>query len=163
MVRRGRLHGGMTWAVAGPEERTGSTTPVYSEQMSLDRLLGTWDFTMHHSVMVESVTGRQRYERVLDGAYVLLTWTYDHPDFPDAMAMLSPENMYYFDVRGVTRVFDLQIDEGGWSTVRLDAEFSQRNNARFDGPDAIDTAGEYSSDRGASWQHDFTMRSIRTV
>jgi hypothetical protein len=32
--------------------------------------------------------------------------------------------MYYFDVGGVTRVFDLQIDEAGWSTVRLDAEFT---------------------------------------
>jgi hypothetical protein len=131
--------------------------------MSLDRFLGAWDFTMHHSAMAEPVTGRQRYERVLDGAYVLLTWTYDHPDFPDAMALLSPESMYYFDVRGVTRVFDLQIDEAGWSIIRLDPEFSQRNTARFDGPEAIDTDGEYSSDRGATWQHDFTMRSIRVA
>jgi hypothetical protein len=79
------------------------------------------------------------------------------------MALLSPESMYYFDVRGVTRVFDLQIDEAGWSIIRLDPEFSQRNTARFDGPEAIDTDGEYSSDRGATWQHDFTMRSIRVA
>jgi len=154
----------MTQPVAWLEERTaGSSTPVYSEQMSLDRLLGTWDFTMHHSAVAEPVAGRQRYEQVLDGAYVLLTWTYDHPDFPDAMALLSSESMYYFDVRGVTRVFDLEIHEGGWSILRLDDEFSQRNNARFDGPDAMDTDGEYSSDRGATWQHDFTMRSIRVA
>jgi hypothetical protein len=129
--------------------------------MSLDRLLGTWDFTMHHSGMAEPVTGRQRFERVLDGAYVLLNWTYDHPDFPDAMALLSPESMYYFDVRGITRLFDLQIDQTGWSMVRLDPEFSQRTTARFGGPDAMDTNGECSSDGGATWQHDFTMRSTR--
>jgi hypothetical protein len=45
----------------------GSWPAAYSEQMSLDRLLGAWDFTMHHSAMAEPVTGRQRYERVLDG------------------------------------------------------------------------------------------------
>jgi hypothetical protein len=129
--------------------------------MSLDRLLGTWDFTMHHSGMEEPVTGRQRFERVLDGAYVLLNWTYDHPDFPDAMALLSPEHMYYFDVRGITRLFDLQLDQTGWSMVRLDPEFSQRTTARFGGPDVMDSNGEYSGDGGATWQHDFTMRSTR--
>jgi hypothetical protein len=67
--------------------------------------------------MAEPVTGRQHHERVLDGAYVLLTWTYDHPDLPDAMALLSSESMCYFDVRGITRVFDPQIDEAGWSSA----------------------------------------------
>ena len=116
---------------------------------------------MRHSAMSEPVIGRQRYERVLDGAFVLLTWTYDHPDFPDAMALLSPEQMYYFDVRGITRVLDLQLAEAGWSAVRLDPEFSQRSTARFDGPDAIETIGEYSDDRGETWQRDFTMSSLR--
>jgi hypothetical protein len=129
--------------------------------MSLDRLLGTWDITMHHRAMAEPVSGRQRYERVLDGAYVLLNWSYDHPDFPDAMALLSDDAMHYFDVRGVTRVFDLQLDPDGWSMVRIDPEFSQRYTARYAGPDAIETNGEYSDDRGATWQHDFTMNSIR--
>jgi len=129
--------------------------------MSLDRLLGTWDITMHHSVMTEPVQGRQRYERVLDGAYVLLTWTYEHPDFPDAMALLSPEQMYYFDVRGVTRVFDLRLHEDGWSTVLLDPEFSQRSTARFDGPDTVETAGELSDDHGVTWRPDYSMSSTR--
>jgi hypothetical protein len=129
--------------------------------MSLDRLLGTWDFTVHHAAMAEPVTGRQRYERALEGAYVLLTWTYDHPEFPDAMALLSPETMHYFDVRGITRVFHLRFDQAGWSMVNLDPEFSQRITARFTGPDAMDMEGEVSKDRGATWQHDLTMRSTR--
>jgi len=33
---------------------------------TLDRLLGTWEIAMHRSAMSELVTGRQRYERVLD-------------------------------------------------------------------------------------------------
>jgi hypothetical protein len=129
--------------------------------MSLDRLLGTWDLTMRHSAMTDPVAGRQRYQRVLDDAYLYLTWTYDHPDFPDALAMLSPEEMHYFDVRGITRVFDVRLDDSGYEMVHLDPEFSQRFTARFEGPDLIETTGEYSDDRGATWQHDFTMSSLR--
>lgn len=129
--------------------------------MSLDRLLGTWDITMHHSSVADPVTGRQRYERVLDGAYVLLNWTYNHPDFPNAMAVLSEQKVYYFDVRGITRIFDLQINHAGWWMVHLDPEFSQRYTGRFAGPDGMDANGEYSNDEGANWQHDFTMSFTR--
>lgn len=129
--------------------------------MSLDRLLGTWQITMHHSAMTEPVGGRQRYERVLDGAYVLLHWTYDDPDFPDAMALLSDAQMHYFDVRGVTRVFDLRLDETGWSIVTLAPELSQRSTARFSGADTIETHGEISNDGGTTWREDYTMSSTR--
>ena len=124
---------------------------------ALDRLLGTWGITMHHSAMSEPITGRQRYERVLDGAFVLQRWTYDHPDFPDAMALLSNDRYHYFDVRGITRVFDFEVDEAGWSMIRLDEDFSQRSTARFHGPDAVESTGEVSHDNGVTWQPDCTM------
>jgi hypothetical protein len=129
--------------------------------MSLDRLLGTWDLTMRHHAVAEPVSGRQHYERVLDGAYVRLDWSYDHPDFPDAMAMLSEDSMHYFDVRGVTRVFDLRIDDEGWSMVRLDPELAQRYTTRFVGPDTMESEGELSSDGGSTWQPDFAMTYSR--
>ena len=124
---------------------------------ALDRLLGTWGITMHHSAMSEPITGRQRYERVLDGAFVLQRWTYDHPDLPDAMALLSNDRYHYFDVRGITRVFDFEVDEAGWSMIRLDEDFSQRSTARFRGPDIVESIGEVSHDNGVTWQPDFTM------
>ena len=124
---------------------------------ALDRLLGNWEFTMHHSALSEPVTGRQRYEWVLDGAFVQQHWTYDHPDFPDAIALLSDDQYHYFDVRGIVRVFNLAVDDGGWSIVRLDEHFSQRHTARFRGPDFMDSTGEMSSDIGITWQPDFTM------
>jgi hypothetical protein len=124
---------------------------------ALDGLLGTWEFTMHHSALAEPVTGRQRYERVLDGAFVLQHWTYDHPDFPDAMALLSDDQYHYFDVRGIARVFDLNVEATGWSMIRQDEEFSQRYTAQFRGLDAMDSTGEVSYDIGVTWQPDFTM------
>jgi hypothetical protein len=129
--------------------------------MSLDRLLGTWELTMRHHAMSDPVSGRQHYERVLDGAYVRLDWSYDHPDFPDAVAMLSEDAMHYFDVRGVTRVFDLEITDDGWTMVRLDPEFAQRYTTRFVGPDAMESEGEFSTDDGTTWEHDFSMSYAR--
>ena len=124
---------------------------------TLDRLLGTRELEMHHSAMSEPVTGRQRYERVLGGAFVLQHWTYDHPDFPDAPALLSDDRYHYFDVRGITRVFELEVDDAGWSMIRLDGDFSQRFTARFRGPEVMESTGEVSHDHGATWQPDFTM------
>lgn len=124
---------------------------------ALDRLLGTWEFTMQHSAMSEPVIGRQRYKRVLDGAFVLQQWTYDNPDFPDAMALLSEHRYYYFDVRGIARVFDLEFNDDGWSMIRLDEDFSQRYTARFTGPNVMESTGEMSHDKGVTWQPDFTM------
>jgi hypothetical protein len=130
---------------------------------ALDRLLGTWEFTMHHSAMPEPVTGRQRYERVLEGAFVLQRMTYDHHDFPDAMALLSEGRYYYFDVRGITRVFDFDVGDAGWSMILLDDDFSQRHTARFRGQDGMDSTGEMSHDTGVTWQPDFTMTYQRVT
>ena len=124
---------------------------------ALDRLLGAWEFTMHHSAMSGPVTGRQRYERVLDGAFVLQHWTYDHPDFPDAMALLSDDRYHYFDVRGITRVFEFEIGDadGRWSAWTRTSRNATPH--AFRGPDAMESTGEMSHDSGLTWQPDFTM------
>lgn len=127
----------------------------------LDRLLGDWEFTMDHSAMAEPITGQQRYEHVLEGAFVLHQWNYDHPDFPNAMAVLSNNRYHYFDVRGITRIFDVEVDDDGWSMIRLDPDFSQRYRARFVSSDVIETTGDASYDNGVTWQHDFTMTCNR--
>ena len=130
---------------------------------ALDRLVGTWEFTMHHPAVPEPVTGRQQYGQVLDGAFVLQRCTYDHPDFPDAMALLSESRYHYFDVRGITRVSDLDVDDSGWAMLRLDEGFSQRQTARFRGPDLIESTGEMSHDAGVTWQPDFAMTCRRVT
>ncbi len=133
------------------------------EMSALDRLLGSWVFTMNHSTIAEPVTGHQRYERVLDGAFVLQHWTYDRPDFPDALTMLSEEQSHYFDVRGIVRIFALDIDDVGWSMVHLDRDFSQRFKVRFQGADAMEGSGEASRDGGTTWQLDFTITYQRVT
>jgi hypothetical protein len=92
---------------------------------------------------------------------VQLHWSYAHPEFPDAFAMLDERTCHYFDVRGVTRVFDLTIDDSGWTMIRRDEDFWQRSAARFLGSDAMEGRGENSFDRGASWDHDFSISYAR--
>jgi hypothetical protein len=117
---------------------------------------------MHHTAIPEPVTGRERYERVLDGAFVLKHCTYDRPDFPNAMALLSEDHYCSFDVRGIMRIFDFAVDNDGWSMIRLDEDFSQRTTTRFRGPDVMESSGEASHDAGVTWQPDFTVTLQRT-
>jgi hypothetical protein len=100
---------------------------------------------------------------VLDGAFVMLTWSYDRPDFPDAIAMLDEKRYHYFDVRGIIRVFDFALDDSGWRMTWLAPEFSQRSVARFDGDDRIDVVGDRSDDEGGTWTEDFRMTLIRSA
>jgi hypothetical protein len=129
--------------------------------MSLDRLLGTWTSTMRHVAKAEPVEGLHRYERVLDDAFVLLHSTYEHPEFPDAIAVLGASTCHYFDVRGVSRLFDLTIDDEGWSMIRRDPDFWQRSTIRFVGLDAMAGTGENSFDGGSTWQHDYDLSYVR--
>jgi hypothetical protein len=127
----------------------------------LDQLVGSWAFVMRHVQVPAPVTGSQRYEQVLDGAFLMLHWHYDHPDFPDAVAMLDARTCHYFDVRGVTRLYDLSVDDSGWRMIRRDDDFWQRSSARFLDGDRMDGSGENSFDRGATWQHDFSISFTR--
>jgi hypothetical protein len=60
-------------------------------------------------------------------------------------------------------VFDLAIDDSGWSMVRIagDGELSQRFTVRFVDDRTMAGGGEASYDRGAGWQHDFDIRYER--
>lgn len=112
---------------------------------------------MLHTAMAEPVAGMQRYERVLDGAFLMLHWTFEHPEFPDAVALLDESTFHYFDVRGVTRVFDLEVGDSGWSMIRRDTDFWQRSAATFTSSDLMEGTGENSHDEGVTWQHDFSI------
>lgn len=131
--------------------------------MSLDRLVGTWRFTMQHVAVPEPVLGEQRYQRVLDGAFLRLDWHYARPDFPDALVLLDETSYHYFDVRGVIRVFDLHVDDEGLSLSRRHTDHGQRSALRFVGVDAMEGTGELSHDGGATWQHDFTLACTRVA
>ncbi|MCW2543296.1 MAG: hypothetical protein JWM40_848 [Frankiales bacterium] len=129
--------------------------------MSLDRLLGTWDTSMQHVQLPDPITGRQVFERVLGGAFVMQRAAGDNPDIPQAIALFEDTAVHYFDSRGVTRLFDLEVTDSSWSMIRRDPDFWQRSTTRFVGSDLMEAVGENSHDGGVTWEHDFTMSYTR--
>ncbi|MDQ1536854.1 MAG: hypothetical protein QOE58_1247 [Actinomycetota bacterium] len=112
---------------------------------------------MQHSQVSEPVHGQQTYERVLEGAFIFLRWSYEHPDFPDAMALLRDQAYHYFDVRGIVRTFELDVTGVDWSILRRDTDFWQRARTAFVDADRMEGVGENSYDEGVTWERDFTM------
>jgi hypothetical protein len=47
--------------------------------------------------------------------------------------------------------------------IRLDEDLSQRQTARFRGPDVIESTGEMSHDAGVTWRPDFAMTCRRVT
>ncbi|MEZ5320583.1 MAG: hypothetical protein R2698_00550 [Microthrixaceae bacterium] len=130
---------------------------------ALDRLVGTWDLTMHHTSTAEPIRGRETYRPILDGAFVEMHRVYHHPDFPDAIAILSETRSHTFDVRGVVRTFDHRLTDTGWASERPsgDEAFAQRQTVTFTTPDTADGTGEISHDDGRTWKLDFTIHLER--
>lgn len=62
----------------------------------------------------------------------------------------------YHDERGVLRVFELTLDDGGWSMSRTDPDFHQRLWARVEGDRMVGQA-DASEDQGATWRKDFDL------
>jgi hypothetical protein len=126
----------------------------------LDRLVGTWtteathpafpDVVVHGTVVVEWLEGQR---------FLIHRARSDHPDFPDSISIIghmeqdraatasaasaaseSPLKMFYFDSRGVSRIYDVGADDTSWRIWRNAPEFSQRfvgmwsaDNAVIDG------------------------------
>ena len=125
----------------------------------LDRLVGAWTTEATHPAMPGVVVhGTTDIEWLEGGKFLMLRARTDHPDFPDALSIIghmerdrvndakgeasavdaSPLSMYYFDSRGVFRVYETRIADTSWEFWRDAAGFSQRFTGRFsDGGDTI--------------------------
>lgn len=109
------------------------------------------------------------FEWLVVKRFLVQRWEVDHPDAPDGMAIIGFEHskgmylQYYFDSRGVARVYDMAFSNGVWVLERFasDPDFSQRFTGRFsqDG-DSIVGGWEISKD-GSSWSSDFNLTYTR--
>jgi hypothetical protein len=69
--------------------------------------------------------------------------------------------MYYFDSRGVTRRYEMDVSDGVWRIWRDAPAFSQRFTATFgDDGNAITGNWELSTD-GTRWEHDLALTYTR--
>ena len=144
----------------------------------LNRLVGSWTTEATHPAVPGIVVRGTATVEWLEGERFLISRTRtDHPDFPDAISVIgftdrdrvhgAPAtnlaagddrlSMHYFDSRGVSRVFDVSIDDHAWRFWRDAPGFSQRFTGTFtDGGDTIVGRSQLCQD-DVHWNDDLAI------
>lgn len=138
------------------------------ELQRLNALVGEWTTEATHPAYPGTVVqGRAVVEWLEGERYVIHRSHADHPDFPNAIAIIgAPEeglSMHYFDSRGVHRVYEVSLKDGVWRMRRDAPGFSQRFAGTF-GDDGNTMSGLWELSRdGSTWNVDLaiTYRRVR--
>jgi hypothetical protein len=132
------------------------------EPESLEALVGTWTTEATHPIYPSRVVrGRSRFEWLEGGRFLIQRSVTDHPEFPDALAVIGVTDeqlcMHYFDSRGVYRVYAVSVDEGSWRFSRDAPGFSQRFTGTFSDDGNIITGRSQLSEDGSTWNDDLAI------
>ncbi len=115
----------------------------------------------------ERVTGQASFAWIENGAFLEMRQGMQPQNAPDAIWLMSRDEsgedyqVFYYDSRGVSRVYAMSFEGGAWKIWRNASGFSQRYEARVseDG-NSIRGRWEKSSD-GQHWEHDFDLDYTR--
>ena len=129
----------------------------------LEAIVGEWRTTGVHPLMPGTkVYGRTSFAWQDGGAFLVCRSEVDHPQFPSGIAIFGSDDeaktwfITYFDLRGVSRKYDITLDPDGLTMHRETQKFSQRATFRIEaGGDRMVSHGEMSRDGGA-WEGDLS-------
>jgi hypothetical protein len=127
-----------------------------------DALVGEWTTEATHPAYPSTVVrGHAAFEWLEGEQFLIQRSRADHPDFPDSIAIIGASteglSMYYFDSRGVHRVYEVSLSEGVLRFWRDAPGFSQRFTGTFDDDgNTISGLAELSRD-GSSWNDDLEI------
>jgi hypothetical protein len=134
----------------------------------LNFLIGKWSVEMVHVAISHPLYWEDSFEWV-ENSFIIWHWQGKN-EVPKATSIIGRNenksgniySMLYYDVRGVSRVFEMSFANGMWKYYRLDPDFSQRFEGIVskDGND-IKGKGEMSKNGGKTWQHDFSLTYTR--
>ena len=134
----------------------------------LSVLVGTWNTIGSHPLVPgKTFHGRTSFAWIESGAFLIMHSQIDEPEIPSGIAVFGTDDatgecsMLYFDERGVSRRYEVSLQDNVWKWWRNDPEFSQR----FTGSIAADgrtivSRGELSRD-GATWEPDLALTYTR--
>src|SRR5215217_4670778 len=99
----------------------------------LSVLLGSWNTVGTHP-MVPGTTfhGRTTFAWIEGGAFLIMRSQIDEPEIPSGIAVFGTDDtsgecsMLYFDERGVSRRYEVSLQDNVWRWWRDDPKFSQR-------------------------------------
>ena len=134
---------------------------------ALEPLIGDWEYTLYNAWFLDSmdtrVVGRTIIERLHNAFVVLRNESDGKPDDIWVIGYSDAQNkyqMFYYDQRGVARIFDMTFDGATWSAWREDTDFYQRFTITLS-PDKMHSVVEASEDQGKTWRKDFDMAYVR--
>ncbi|HYD35164.1 MAG TPA: DUF1579 family protein [Vitreimonas sp.] len=135
---------------------------------ALDPFIGEWKYTMYNSWFLESmdtkITGSTSIERLNDAFVVLRNTAADKkPEDIWVIGYSDPQEKYqafYYDQRGVARIFNMTFDGEKMFFWRDDTDFYQRITLKIN-TYGLHSVAEASEDKGATWRKDLEMSYVR--
>jgi hypothetical protein len=136
------------------------------------RLVGGWTTEATHPFLPDAaIRGSSEIEWLEGERFLIYRSSYDHPDIPDAISIIGDTDglhMHYFDTRGVHRIYDVTVTDGGWeiamdrdapagSFASPDERFSQRMRFTFEDDDRTMTGKGRLSHDDVTWEDDLQI------
>lgn len=144
------------------------TLPKNPALIPLEVLIGKWSVTMRHIAIPQPLTWQDTFGW-LDNAFIIWHWRGKN-EVPKATSIINRKRekqnnkyiMFYYDVRGVSRIFEMSYENSIWKFWREDHDFYQRFEGKIsEDKQTIIGKGEISHDGGKSWKHDFDISYTR--
>ena len=137
---------------------------------ALKPLIGEWEYTIYNAWFLDSmdtkIVGKTIIERIYDSFVVVRGEQLDAK--PDDIWVIGYSDareeyeLFYYDQRGVSRIFDMKFDGKLWTFSREDTDFYQRFTANVT-PNKIQAFTEASDDKGKTWRKDFDITYIKLL
>ncbi len=136
--------------------------------VELQPLVGRWSISAQFpGAPASGEAGTVSFEWLKGRRFVIQRWESPDP-FPSGLAIIGSGeergrfHQHYFDSRGISRLYEMTLDERQWRVWRDDPDdFSQRFAGTLsDDGSTITGAWEKCMD-GTTWEHDFELSYTR--
>ena len=135
---------------------------------ALEPLIGKWEYTMYNAWFLPSmdtkVKGFTTIERLVDSFVVVRSTDADKkPSDIWVIGYSDPQEkymMFYYDQRGVSRIFNTTFDGNQLVFWREDKDMYQRITLEIT-DDGLHSVAEASEDKGKTWRKDLEMAHKR--
>lgn len=131
---------------------------------ALEPFIGEWEYTVYNAWFLESmdteVKGSTVVERLYDSLVVFRSSDADKK--PEDMWVIGYSDsqekyeLFYYDQRGVSRIFNAAFDGKTFVFWREDKDMHQRITLEIT-DDGLHSVAEASEDEGKSWRKDLEM------
>ncbi len=134
----------------------------------LDVLVGEWNGEISSPAYPSTIVReRASFDWLEGGAFLIWHSDVERPGPPNSISVIGRDDsakvysMLYFDSRGVSRIYEMSLEDGAWKMWRESPGFSQRFMGTFsDDGHTITARWEKSSD-GVNWEHDLDLTYTR--